>query len=60
MQSQNKKVKPSRLERAQDLMATLNANPSWTRADLARHLGVSRATITKALSPLKESNLEIS
>lgn len=46
-----RRPRQSILARAKDLEA-LRAERGWSRAQLARHLGVSRSAVTQALRPL--------
>ena len=51
--SEPKKPRPDGMERARYYQSLLDSGEVETRAELARHLGVSRARVTQVLNRLK-------
>ena len=52
-QREQKKLRPDGMERAQYYQSLLDSGVVESRAELARHLGVSRARVTQVLRRLK-------
>ena len=52
-QRKAKKTKPDRMKLAHEYQAILDSGVVHTRAELARHLGVSRARVTQVLRRLE-------
>lgn len=53
-----KPKKPSPFDQAYEILELLDAN-GWNQADVAKHLGISRARVTQILNVLKIPKEEI-